>query len=91
MTIYNWASQVVKIFMIYIVKATVKSGLPVTTVPPIHMLAVFGKQLAGIMNGVELSSTPVHSLVFASHCTSLPRFPSPLVPTYYFSEKRSES
>lgn len=43
------------------------------------MLAVFGKQLANKSHQPRrVTLYPVHSLVFASHCASLPRFPSPL-------------
>ena len=50
-----------------------------TAIPPTHMLAVFGKQLTGKSHQPRrVTLYPVHSLVFASHCASLPKFPSPL-------------
>lgn len=50
-----------------------------TAIPPTHMLAVFGKQLPGKPRQPRrVTLYPVHSLVFASHCATLPRFPSPL-------------
>jgi hypothetical protein len=48
-----------------------------TAIPPTHMLAVFGKQLTGKSQPRRVTLYPVHSLVFASFCTSLPNFPSP--------------
>ena len=53
-----------------------------TAIPPTHMLAVFGKQVTGKSHQPRrVTLYPVHSLVFASHCTSLPNFPSPLPTT----------
>ena len=50
-----------------------------TAIPPTHMLAVFGKQLASKTHQPRrVTLYPVHSLVFASHCASLPKFPSSL-------------
>jgi hypothetical protein len=51
----------------------------ITSIPPTHMLAVFGKQLTGKSDQPRrVTLYPVHSLVFASYCTNLPNFPSPL-------------
>ena len=50
-----------------------------TAIPPTHMLAVFGKQLADKSHQPRrVTLYPVHSLVFASHCAYLPEFPSTL-------------
>jgi hypothetical protein len=60
-----------------------------TAIPPTHMLAVFGKQLAGKTHQPrKVTLYPVHSLVFASHCASLPKFPSPLPVTLPVTEVR---
>ena len=53
-----------------------------TAIPPTHMLAVFGKQLTSKSHQPRrVTLYPVHSLVFASHCASLPKFPLPLPAT----------
>lgn len=50
-----------------------------TAIAPTHMLAVFGKQLASKSHQPRrVTLYPVHSLVFASHCASLPKFPTAL-------------
>ena len=49
-----------------------------TAIPPTHMLAVFARQIPGkpISRTITLHTT--HSLVIASHCANLPKFPTPL-------------
>jgi hypothetical protein len=43
------------------------------------MLAIFGKELdSKSRQPRRVTLYPVHSLVFASYCASLPKFPSPL-------------
>jgi hypothetical protein len=49
-----------------------------TAIPPTHMLAVFGKHLPSKSQPRRVTLYPIHSLVFASHCANLPKFPSPL-------------
>ncbi|KAF8810341.1 clampless1 Clp1 protein [Phlegmacium glaucopus] len=48
-----------------------------TAIPPTHMLAVFGKQ-SKANQPRKVTLYPVHSLVFASQCASLPKFPTAL-------------
>jgi hypothetical protein len=55
-----------------------------TAIPPTHMLAVFRKQLSSKSESCQprkVTLYPVHSLVFASHCASFPKIPSPLPST----------
>ena len=53
-----------------------------TAIPPTHLLAIFGRQPTGqSQQPCRVTLYPVHSLVFASHCASLPIFPLSLPAT----------
>jgi hypothetical protein len=60
-----------------------------TTILPTHMLAIFGKPPPGGPRKVTLY--PVHSLVLATQCANLPKFPSALpVPLHEHGQQEVE-
>lgn len=59
-----------------------------TAILPTHMLAIFGKPSSGPR---KVTLYPVHSLVLASQCANLPKFPSALpVPLHEGSQQEVE-